>query len=79
MTARYTFIGSGDAALSAELNSLLTRIEADMKPPYYAKASLPTDGSIRTAIVTDEAGGEVMAFFTSSNQWRRVTDRAVVS
>lgn len=76
--ARYPVLG-GDPLLSAELNLLLARIEADMQTPYYAKASLPTDGSVRTAIVTDEVGGEVLAFFTSAGQWLRVTDRAVVS
>lgn len=76
---RYSVINPADPMLAVELNSILSRIEADMKPQYLTKANLPTDGSIRTAIVTDEVGGEVLAFFTSTNQWRRVTDRAVVS
>jgi hypothetical protein len=30
-------------------------------------------------LVTDEAGGEVLAFSDTVGDWRRVTDRAVVS
>jgi hypothetical protein len=51
----------------------------------YAKATLPTaskhgDTSSFSSIiyVTDEAGGAVLAFSDGTN-WRRVTDRAVVS
>lgn len=49
------------------------------KSPTYAKADLPTNveaGS--TAFVPNEAGGAVLAFFDGTN-WRRVTDRAIVS
>lgn len=46
----------------------------------YAKASLPAAGSYNASMVyvTDEAGGAVPAFSDGTN-WRRVTDRAVVS
>lgn len=46
-----------------------------------AKASLPaagTSGAGALVHVTDEAGGAVLAFSDGTN-WRRVTDRAVVS
>ena len=65
--------------MGVQFNGVLARIAADMRPPYLPKAQLPTDGSIRLAIVTDEAGGEVLAFFDSAGAWRRVTDRATVS
>jgi hypothetical protein len=82
--SRYNLVLGADAppwaqALQADLNNILLRIRADMRPKYIAKANLPTDGSERLAIVTDEAGGEVLAFFTTATEWRRVTDRAIVS
>lgn len=65
--------------LQVSLNSVLNRVEADMKPKRLRKADLPTDGSERIAIVIDEIGGEVLASFDSTGIWRRATDRAVVS
>lgn len=51
----------------------------------YAKASLPSattwgDTSSFTSLiyVTDEVGGAILAFSDGTN-WRRITDRAVVS
>jgi len=45
----------------------------------YAKASLPVaTTAARMIYVTDEVGGAVMAFSDGTN-WRRVTDRAIVS
>ncbi len=47
--------------------------------PSYAKASLPSASPAGQMIyVTDEAGGAVIAFSDATN-WRRVTDRAIVS
>ena len=48
--------------------------------PSYAKASLPDAATYVDCliIVTDETGGRVPAFSDGSD-WRRVTDRAVVS
>lgn len=84
MSGRYQILVPSDAPLwarqlQAAFNDVLTRIEADMKPRRIAVAQLPTDGSERIAIVTDEVGGEVLAFFDSAGAWRRSTDRAVVS
>lgn len=84
MSGRYQVTISSDAPLWARqlqaiFNDILTRIEADMKPRRIPKAQLPTDGSERLAIVPDDVGGEVLAFFDSAGAWRRVTDRAVVS
>ncbi len=81
MSARYTVIApAGDNNLqrfATDLNALLARVQIDIMPPYLTVSQLPTDGSKRLAIVTDETGGEVLAFFTSALEWRRVTDRAV--
>lgn len=44
----------------------------------YAKASLPTPTGVNLIYVTDEVGGAVPAFWDGAN-WRRVTDRAIVS
>jgi hypothetical protein len=82
--SRYTILIPAGAPgwaqqLQAAFNSTLTRIEVDMRPKYLALAELPTDGSERLAIVTDEAGGEVLAFLDTAGAWRRCTDRAVVS
>lgn len=49
------------------------------KAPSYTVAELPTEGDAgETAFVSDASGGAVLAFFDGTN-WRRVTDRAVVS
>lgn len=45
----------------------------------YTVATLPdASGTERIAFVTNEAGGYVLAFSDGTN-WRRCTDRAVVS
>lgn len=82
--SRYGIIIPSDAPvwaqrLQAQLSNVLRRIATDMRPKLRAKATLPADGSERLAIVTDEAGGEVLAYLGSDGQWRRVTDNAVVS
>jgi hypothetical protein len=46
--------------------------------PKYAKASLPTQSIGGLIYVTDDVGGAVPAFSDGTN-WRRVTDRAVIS
>jgi hypothetical protein len=44
-----------------------------------AKANLPTNGQWQfCTLVTDESGGAVPAFDDGTN-WRRVTDRTIVS
>jgi hypothetical protein len=80
--SRGIVLGSNPAALQqlqTDINRALAEIRALIAPPQLAKAKLPTDGSIRLAIVTDEVGGEVLAYFTSAKTWKRVTDAAVVS
>lgn len=81
---RYAIVIPTDAPLwaqqiQAQINNALNRISLDTKPKRLALAELPTDDSIRLAIVTNEAGGEVLAFLDSALVWRRVTDRAIVS
>ena len=80
---RYRFTIPSDAPvwarqMEAQLNGVLIRIARDQKPPRYEVADLPTDDSIRLAIVTNEVGGTTLAFFDGTN-WRRAQDRAVVS
>jgi hypothetical protein len=74
----------GEAPLWAQqlensINAALQSVQMAIKPPRIAKANLPTSDSIRLAIVTDEVGGEVLAFLDSAGAWRRATDRAIVS
>lgn len=47
--------------------------------PYYVVASVPPATTVGQLIyVTNEAGGAVPAFSDGTN-WRRVTDRAVIT
>jgi len=46
--------------------------------PSYAKTSLPTGVTGGMIYVTNDVGGAVPAFFDGTN-WRRVTDRNVIS
>ncbi len=66
--------------LEAEFNALFLRIARDTKPRRFTVVDLPRDGSETVAIVTNESGGIVLAFYDeSTDEWRRVTDRALVS
>lgn len=81
--SRYTIVIPSDAPpwaqrLQADFNRVFSQIESDRRTPRLAKADLPEDGSQTLAIVLDEVGGAVLAFFDGT-VWRRVTDRAVVS
>lgn len=56
----------------------LLRLQLNVAPTFTV-ATLPANyeaGSI--AFVPDESGGSVLAFFDGTN-WRRCTDRAIVS
>jgi hypothetical protein len=47
--------------------------------PSYTVAKAPSDGRTgQMILVTNEAGGAVPAFHDGTN-WRRVTDRAIIS
>ncbi len=55
-------------------------MDAPFRLKAFAKSDLPADPRHRAGLVyvTDEAGGPVPAFHDGSD-WRRVTDRAIVS
>jgi hypothetical protein len=60
---------------------VVTAATGTPRVPSLAKSALPsaaTSGAGALVHVTDEAGGAVLAFSDGSN-WRRVTDRVVVS
>lgn len=73
------------SAVQTELD-LISRARGRMRA--YAKANLPSAADAFSAVprlgystmifVTDESGGSVPAF-TDGTNWRRVTDRAIVS
>jgi hypothetical protein len=60
--------------------SVATDANLIFQPPTYTVATLPSAASYPRGViyVSNEAGGAVLAFSDSTN-WRRVTDRAVVS
>lgn len=51
---------------------------AQYKLTSYTVATLPTGSTGGMIFVTDEVGGSIPAFYDGTN-WRRVTDRAIVS
>ncbi len=58
---------------------LNTNLLGPMLPiPSYTVATLPSATGIGLILVSDETGGAVLAFSDETN-WRRSTDRAVVS
>lgn len=66
------------AQIDNELESLRDAITLPVLPSYTV-ATVPTEAGIGGLIyVTDETGGAVPAFWDGTD-WRRVTDRAVVS
>jgi len=70
-----TYVGIGKTGPVCKLD-----VEGPVRVKSYAKASLPSAsaGAGQMIYVTDEAGGAVIAFSDGTN-WRRMTDRAVVS
>ena len=59
------------------MESRLMKLE---RPAAYTVATVP-DATTRTSVtiyVSDESGGAVLAFSDGTN-WRRVTDRAIIS
>lgn len=66
-------IGSGNPVTKLD-------VDGPVRVKSYAKAALPSAaaGAGQIIYVSDEAGGAVIAFSDGAN-WRRVTDRAVVS
>jgi hypothetical protein len=65
----------------ARLTAAGLSVAGSVKPAALAKAALPSasiTGAGAMLMVTDEAGGPVIAF-SDGTAWRRVTDRAVVA
>lgn len=57
------------------------RVTGSLRPSSYTVATVPsasTHGVGATIYVSDESGGAVLAFSDNTN-WRRVTDRAIIS
>jgi hypothetical protein len=79
---RMTILASGEVGIGGVTSpTTALHVNGGVRVGQSAKASLPgaaTVGAGALLYVTDEAGGAVMAFSDGTN-WRRVTDRAVVS
>lgn len=72
---------AGDSAGLHDASAALLRLNPGVAPhvPVYTVATLPSPALAAGLIyVSNEAGGAVLAFSDSAN-WRRVTDRAIVS
>lgn len=66
-------------ALNQNISQLVQRTGVIPVLPSYTVASAPTGQATGTMIyVTNETGGAVPAFYDGVN-WRRVTDRAIIS
>lgn len=67
------------ARLQAYFDALTLSLNEN-RNPLYTVATVPdaTKNQAMTIQVTDESGGEVPAFSDGVN-WRRVTDRAIIS
>lgn len=69
--------------LGREVEAFLNRLAIDVqlgRMRTYEVDALPDASGIRRMIVvSDETGGEVAAFNDGDGNWRRVTDRAIVS
>lgn len=69
--------------LSRQVETYINRLSIDIqlgRVRSYTVDDLPNaEGPCRIIRVTDESGGEVLAFNDSDGTWRRVTDRAQVS
>jgi hypothetical protein len=81
--SRYNVVIPSDAPpwaqrLQADFNRVFSQIESDLRTPTVVKDNLPTNGTQTLAIVPDEAGGVVLAYYDGAS-WRRVTDRAIVT
>lgn len=73
--------GRGSIELIEVLERLVDAVEelqAGQAPSYTVATVPPATTAARIIYVSDEAGGAVLAFSDGTN-WRRVTDRAVIS
>ena len=72
------YVGDGNNLNVILLASASITVNTPFVLQSYAKASLPAVTAASIIYVTDEAGGAVLCFADGAN-WRRCTDRAVVS
>ena len=75
--------GLASQALQNFFDDLETKLNADLfgvsvSLTSYTVATVPSAQKIGLIYVTDETGGAVPAFSDGTN-WRRITDRAIVS
>lgn len=78
---RMRITSAGDVGIGGIAPTTKLHVDGPVRVKSYAKASLPSaaaSGAGAMIYVSDEAGGAVIAFSDATN-WRRVTDRAVVS
>ncbi len=70
-------VSSSYQAFFDDLETQLTNV---VPLPQYTVATVPTAGSFTGGMifVTDETGGSIPAF-SDGTDWRRVTDRAIIS
>lgn len=85
-----TSIDADVSTLSTDSTSMASRVytleshvsvldEGPVAPPYtVAGVPAATGNAGKTIFVSDESGGAVLAF-SDGTEWRRVTDRAVIS
>ncbi|MGL4322904.1 MAG: DUF2793 domain-containing protein [Beijerinckiaceae bacterium] len=78
---RMRLTGDGRLGIGVSEPTCALQVDGAMRPASYSVAGLPSAaaaGSGAMVFVSNEVGGAVMAF-SDGTQWRRVTDRAVVS
>ncbi len=63
---------------TASINNELVKVDREIRGKPWTVATLPRDGSLLSAVVTDEAGGPTLAFWDGS-EWKRSYDLATVS
>jgi hypothetical protein len=78
---RLRITSSGKVGVGTTTPSAMLHVNGELRIGSYAVAGLPsasTTGAGTVIFVSNESGGAVLAFSDGTN-WRRVTDRAVVS
>lgn len=78
---RIAILASGEVGVGTASPTTALHVNGGVRVGQAAKAALPSAGTVGAGTlyyVSDEAGGAVIAF-SDGTDWRRVTDRAVVS